>query len=137
VKKEQSFGIIPLRYRESDWEVLLIQHSAGHWSFPKGHAEKGELPQETASRELTEETGLCIKKLLSIVPFTEKYSFHSGGVYIEKEVLYFPALVQGTVLIQADEIKSSAWVALPEARKKITFEEGKRLCSLLDQFLKS
>ena len=36
---------------------LLIQHQAGHWAFPKGHANPGESPAETARREFAEETG--------------------------------------------------------------------------------
>ena len=28
------------------------------WSFPKGHQEEGELPEETARREVFEETGI-------------------------------------------------------------------------------
>lgn len=60
MKREVSYGIVPLRYMEGGWQILLIRHHAGHWTFPKGHADRGESPQQTAERELREETGLAV-----------------------------------------------------------------------------
>ena len=44
-------------------EILLIQSVKGSsgWGIPKGHQEKGETLQETALREVFEETGLHVK----------------------------------------------------------------------------
>ncbi|MBD3304395.1 NUDIX domain-containing protein, partial [Candidatus Woesearchaeota archaeon] len=40
-------------------KYLLVKHKeGGHWDFPKGHAEEGETEEETALREIYEETGL-------------------------------------------------------------------------------
>ncbi|NPB08113.1 MAG: NUDIX hydrolase [Aquificae bacterium] len=39
-------------------EVLLIKNPSGVWTFPKGLIEEGESPQETAVREVYEETGI-------------------------------------------------------------------------------
>lgn len=117
--------------------VLLIQHHSGHWSFPKGHPEPGELPQQVAERELREEAGLTIKQFLSPDPMTEKYGFVFKGERIEKTVYYFPALVEGSVVIQASEIKSSQWIRLSEAHLQMTFQEGKRICRLAVDFVKT
>ena len=40
--------------------VLLVHHTYGHlnWELPGGGSEPGEAPDETATRELLEETGL-------------------------------------------------------------------------------
>ena len=39
-------------------EFLLIEDLKGRWSVAKGHVESGETLEQTALREITEETGL-------------------------------------------------------------------------------
>ena len=134
MKKENSYGIIPLRFRHQ-WEVLLIQHHSGHWSFPKGHAEAGEHPLQTAERELNEETGLSVARLLSTDPMLEQYCFTLKGAKISKTVQFYPAIVEGEVAIQRNEIRASQWLSLRDAQKRITFKEGQRLCGQLEEML--
>ena len=68
--------------------ILLVKHKNGHyWGFPKGKAESGEVPHETAKRELREETGLEIKEMISGRLFHETYSFEKGDQKFHKEVV--------------------------------------------------
>lgn len=39
-------------------KYLLVREKNGFWGFPKGHMERGETEQETAGREIKEETAL-------------------------------------------------------------------------------
>ena len=135
MKKENSYGIVPLRFQQNEWEILLIQHQGGHWAFPKGHLESGESPLQAAERELQEETALSIAKFLSQDPLTETYFFTFRGERIFKTVHYFLALVTGEVVIQEEEIKGFQWVLLKEAEKYITFKEGKRVCQQTIDYL--
>ena len=137
MKKENSYGIIPLRIQKNDWQMLLIQHHAGHWAFPKGHANAGETPQQAAERELKEETGLSIQHLLLPNPLVESYFFTFQGYRIFKTVQYFLALVEGQVVIQECEIKASQWLSLSEALDQMSFKEGKRICLQVMEFLKT
>lgn len=136
MKKEISYGIVPLRLHQHEWQLLLIQHHAGHWSFPKGHADPGETPKQTAERELQEETGLTIQRFLSSDPLIENYIFTLHGQRISKAVHYFLALVHGKVKIQEQEIKASQWLSLSEAFERISFSEAKRICLETNEFLK-
>ena len=54
MKREFSAGGVLLK----DGEVLLILNPSGVWTFPKGNIEKGEKPEDTAVREVLEETGI-------------------------------------------------------------------------------
>ncbi|MBA3958324.1 MAG: NUDIX domain-containing protein [Parachlamydiaceae bacterium] len=125
---QYSYGVIPLRKFKGAWQVLLIQHGTGHWSFPKGHPEAGEEPQQTAIRELEEETGLRIKKFISENQFKETYQFMWKSVYIHKTVTYFLAEVTGEVVVQVEEIKDAKWVSVEEAAQHVTFPAARQIC---------
>lgn len=126
-KQDYSFGIIPLRKERGEWKVLLVQLHQGHWGYPKGHPEANEAPLEAAKRELKEETGLSVERLLNVGPFQEKYSFSHHGQRIEKTVTYFLAVVSGDVVIQAHEIAAYKWVCVYEADNYVSFAEGIKL----------
>ena len=52
------------RPNEESYDLILLRHRfGGHWSFPKGHVEQGENEQQTAMREVKEETGVSITLL--------------------------------------------------------------------------
>jgi len=135
--EEKSFGIIPLKKEEGRWKVLLIKHQTGHWAFPKGHPDEGESPIETATRELKEETSLKIVDLISETPLQENYIFKRKDSLVYKAVDYFLAVVGGGITIQADELADYEWVDLFEAKMKITFPEGKNLCTEAEKKLSS
>ena len=57
MNNEKSCGAIVYRKFHGNTEILLIRHiKSGYWSFPKGHVEGDEPEEETARREITEET---------------------------------------------------------------------------------
>lgn len=128
--RESSFGIIPLRRCGADWEVLVIQHrSGGHWAFPKGHAEVGESPTQTAVRELAEETGLSVVRFLKQEPFIEEYHFKRNGVPTDKTVTYFLAEVGNEeIRLQDLELIQYQWIPIEQASHVVTFPQAKALC---------
>jgi 8-oxo-dGTP pyrophosphatase MutT (NUDIX family) len=132
---ENSYGIIPLKRFRGEWKVLFVKHGKGHWALPKGHAEEGEKPEETAIRELEEETGLKVKAFLNIPAQHEHYFFKKGDVLIEKTVTYFAAKVTGKVIIQEAEIAAFKWLTFEEATQFATFQEAKKLCERLKAYL--
>ncbi len=136
---EESFGIIPLRQKnDGDWEVFLILHRKGHhWGFPKGHkAHEAELSFDAAKRELFEETSLSVETLLYPDPLQERYEFYRSGSLIHKCVFYFIACVQGTPVLQPEEIQQGKWIALDQAYQILTFQQAHHLCSQVLSLLK-
>ena len=59
---EKSCGAVIFRKNKNDVKLLLVKnHNGRHWSFPKGHIEENETEEETAIREIKEETNLDVK----------------------------------------------------------------------------
>ena len=56
--REFTAGGVVYRLRNNGVEVLMIQDQKGRWTIPKGHVERGESLEQTALREVREETGL-------------------------------------------------------------------------------
>jgi bis(5'-nucleosidyl)-tetraphosphatase len=132
VMKDAAFGIVPIFVQKTDdsseMQFLLIRHWAGHWGFPKGHAEGEETTIVTACRELEEETGIQAYTVLDDTSFVEQYSFKKDGETIEKTVTYFIARVESqAVTCQEQEIQAYTWVNFDTALQTITFDQAKRI----------
>lgn len=63
--REYSSGGIVFRVKDNLIEVVLLQDLKARWSIPKGHVESGETLEQTAIREIGEETGLTKIKIIS------------------------------------------------------------------------
>lgn len=132
--EERSYGVVPV-LREGGRDLfLLVRHAAGHWSFPKGHAEAGETELETARRELAEETGIEDCRFETAAAFSETYDIPGRGV--TKTVKYFLGFVgRSDVRPQEEEISECAWLEYGEALKRLTFEEARRILRAARGFL--
>src|SRR5882762_5876694 len=79
------------------------------WSLPKGHIEEGETPEQTAIREVAEETGIngvVVAELGSI-----DYWFVTEGRRVHKTVHHYLLRFIGGELSDADvEVTQVAWV---------------------------
>lgn len=138
VERDEAFGIVPILYQSPRYLFLLIQHHAGHWGFPKGHADPGESALQAACREFAEETGITQYQVLEEVSFSEHYTFSREGQRFVKTVVYFPALVQSsTVNCQAEEIRAYAWVDYDAAIARLTFDGARRILMDVHQYLTS
>jgi len=61
MEREFSAGAVLVRRLRGRWWLAAIRPGgkpAGTWALPKGNVGRGESPEETALREVTEETGL-------------------------------------------------------------------------------
>ncbi len=102
-------------------KVLLIKNKkALHWSFPKGHMEKGETKIMTAQREIFEETNVKVF-IQRKVYCTISYQPVEGTI---KKVTYFLAFYQnGKLIPQAEEISDIGWFTIDEAFNLITYSD--------------
>ena len=122
---EKSCGGIIFYKTKQNTKILLVKNSNGrYWSFPKGHIEDGETEQETAIREIKEETGLDVTIINNFREISEYCPFGK----IRKRVVFFLARAfTDNVKIQEEEIDSYIWVDLQQARKLCTYDNDLRI----------
>ena len=109
------------------------RHNAGHWAFAKGHVEANETEEQTALREIKEETSLDVK-LDTKFRTTVTYSPMED---VEKEVVYFLAYkTEGNETPQLEEISQMKWLNLDEAKNTVTYERDKEILQKVEKYLK-
>jgi 8-oxo-dGTP pyrophosphatase MutT (NUDIX family) len=128
---DQSFGIIPIHETDGGRRFLVVHQKKGHWGFPKGHADPGESPTQTALRELAEETGITDCEVLGDGLFIERYAFiDRKGRRVDKTVTFFLGRVgDPSVEVQPDEVQDHAWLPADRVRDRLTFPEARELFS--------
>ena len=129
VIKDKSVGVILYCNFPRSLKFLILKHKKGHWSFAKGHKDKGETAFETAKRELHEEAGIDDVEFLSKrILLYEEYTFvNKSKDIVKKEVRYFIARSKSKkVKIDNREITGYKWCTLNAAEKVITFRQSRK-----------
>lgn len=117
-----SAGGVVYRWGEGGLEILLCgQRQPLTWRLPKGMKSKGEKLEETAIREVEEETGLKVKieGKIGII----KYWFTQEGVRYHKEVHFFLMTPYGgDIELHDPEFDIVGWFPLEEACRLLTYK---------------
>ena len=133
-----SAGGIVVRY-ESDQPWLVVgsrrrERDGRTWTLPKGTPNAGETREQTAIREVEEETGLTVRitgPLDSI-----EYWFVQSGTRIHKTVHYFLMLPVGGDLAGHDhEFDEVRWIPFDQAPTILTFETERALVARAAELL--
>ncbi len=104
------------------------------WSLPKGHIESGESPEDTAVREVAEETGIVGEILapLGVIDFW----FVADGRRVHKTVHHFLLRAVGGVLSDEDiEVNEVAWVPLSELSGRLAYADERALAERAPRLL--
>lgn len=116
--KEISAGGVVYRKEGDRLEMLMIEDRYGKWTLPKGKQEAGEEVEETALREIREETGLRGRIVRPLMTVNYQYDDPERGT-VDKDVHYF--LVQCTArdaIPQLEEISRLEWLKPEEVRER-------------------
>ena len=105
------------------------EHDGGSWTLPKGTPNPLETLEETALREVAEETGLEVRIVAPIDRI--EYVFVQGGAKIHKTVHYFLMEPVGGDLQDHDhEFEEVRWISFDEAPDLLSFETERSLVAL-------
>ena len=104
------------------------------WTLPKGTPSHGETTEETALREVGEETGLQVR-IVAPLPSIE-YTFIQDGTRIRKTVHYFLMEPTGGDLSRHDhEFEAVRWVPFAEAGGLLSFQTERDLVATAESRL--
>ena len=96
------------------------------WTLPKGTPNDGETSDQTALREVAEETGLVVRITAPVGAI--EYFFTEAGQRVHKTVHYFlMEAVGGSLDAHDHEFDDVRWLALDEARTLMTFETERQI----------
>ena len=114
---EKSCGAIVYRTRDDGVieYLVLYQHRSGTWSLPKGHIAAGETEEETALREVWEETGLKVSLQNG---FRREMSYTVSAKAL-KHVVFFLARAQGELTLGENEISDYIWAEKSAAIRRL------------------
>lgn len=117
-----SAGGVVYRWGENGLDILLCgEHNPPSWRLPKGTPNPGESLEETALREVEEETGLKVKQEAKIGKVS--YWFAQQGVRYHKTVHFFlMSPVGGDISSHDPEFDEVRWFPFEEACHKLTFK---------------
>jgi 8-oxo-dGTP pyrophosphatase MutT (NUDIX family) len=128
-EKHVSSGGLVYRTHDDIVEVILISRLGGKvWCLPKGHVEPGESFQQTAEREVREETGVdaqVIKELGDV-----QYWYYDKWVKkrIFKTVHFFLLTYRaGDVQNHDQEVDEACWFLIEEALPRLTYSSEREI----------
>lgn len=134
---ERSCGAVVFT-RDDGGEIryVIIQSRAGIYGFPKGHCEGNETEEETALREIREETGLLPRLLPGFRRVIEYPLREKPGV--TKQVVYFTAEYRDQAPVpQESELSGVFLMPYEEAWNALQFADTRRILTEADRFLRA
>ena len=115
--------------------AIIARHSrSGHleWCLPKGHIEKGETPQQTAVREVHEETGILGEVVESIA--TIDYWFTGTNQRVHKLVHHFALRrIRGEPTVEGGpdhEAEDAIWVDFNDLDDVLSYPNERKIAWL-------
>ena len=135
MEREFSAGAVVIRRLRGRWWLAAIRPGGkreGTWALPKGNVGRGESPEETALREVTEETGLegvSQGKLGDV-----RYVYTRAGNRIFKVVSFYlvryrKGRIDDVPASFRHEVAEARWLPLEEAPRLLSYAGEREMAS--------
>lgn len=136
VQIDKSCGAVVFTIDGEEIKYILVEEACGFFSLPKGHVENDETEEETAIREIKEETGLE----LSLIPgFREIQEYDLlDRPDVRRQIVFFLAEYkdQEPHIVRPREVKSIRINNLKDTFKLIEYDSLKNVLLSADSFIK-
>ncbi|MBO5526246.1 MAG: NUDIX domain-containing protein [Clostridia bacterium] len=126
MRREYSCGAVVYTKLGEEYRYVIIRSRGGDYGFAKGHMEGNETEEETALREVKEETGLSVR-LTEGFRMVDEYRL-PGKSNVVKKVVYFLASYENQKITpQLSELSSAQLMSYNTAMSKLTFPKSREI----------
>ncbi len=136
-KPEKSCGAVVYRLEGGRRLYLVLHYSEGHWDLPKGHTKPGESEEQTARREIAEETGITQLEFDKAFRKTISYGVKRDGKEVPKQVVFFIAKTRQEEVRLSGEHAAFSWLPFPQAARKMTYGNAREVLEEAEAHLSS
>ncbi len=155
---ETSAGGVVLRHIRGSWQVAIIEPNIINadtvsrrtkarpegtvFALPKGGVDEGETPEQSADREVFEETGVRGRLLFRLTTIRYLYQRTWGGrEHVSKAVSFYLFLYQSGRLGQIspemrDEVRQAFWFPLDKAHRKLTYRGEREVLKMTQKIVR-
>ncbi|MGE0227394.1 MAG: NUDIX hydrolase [Dehalococcoidia bacterium] len=132
IREAVSAGGVVYRRAGSRIDIVLVARPQQElWALPKGTPEPGENVEETAIREVAEETGLEVRVEREIGAIEYWYAIASEHVRVHKIVRHFlMTAVGGDVSRHDHEYDVVEWIEIQEAMARMSYRNE---CTIVER----
>ena len=132
MKHEKSCGAVVYRMEEGQIFFLVEHMRLGHISIPKGHVEGNETEEETARREIKEETNLDVRMDTA---FRHEISYSPASGILKQVVFFAAEAVSMEMKNQECEVSGLEWLPQDEAIRAVTYGTDKEVLAHAVEYL--
>ena len=122
-------------------KILLVYQYGSSWCFPKGHVEESETLEETAKREIEEETGITDIVFLQKLPEYQRYRMGKNNINDFTELKTIHIFICSTNQLDLDysteEVTETRWFDFNEALKILTNEKDREFFDTYSETIKT
>jgi len=155
---ETSAGGVVLRHIRGTWQVAIIEPNIINadtitrrakarpegtvFALPKGGVDEGETPEQSADREVFEETGVRGLRLFRLTTIRYLYVRSWGGrEHVSKAVSFYLFLYASGRLGQIspdmrDEVRKAFWFPLDKAHRKLTYRGEREVLKMAQKIVR-
>jgi 8-oxo-dGTP pyrophosphatase MutT (NUDIX family) len=155
---ETSAGGVVLRHIRGVWQVAIIEPNIINadtvarrtkarpegtvFALPKGGVDEGETPEQSAGREVYEETGVRGTLLFRLTTIRYLYQRSWGGrEHVSKAVSFYLFLYHSGRLGQIhpemhDEVRRAFWFPLDKAHRKLTYRGEREVLKMAQKMVR-
>ena len=138
-ERQISAGGVVYKKEGGRYKICLVaKKNKRVWALPKGRLNPGENLEETAQREIAEETGLLTEVHEKLDEISYYFYWKDENVFYHKTVYFYMMPVIKENYCQRDtEVDAVIWLTLGEAYKKLTYLNEKEVMKKAQKILKS